>query len=337
MEKILMHKNVPVAEIFFCNNVITGVGKIFCEEHMPIGTHTRSLRVPFLQSWQRMRSIPKERKGVDWDMAMQSHVLSHGAGLTDCYWYKDPDSRTEWKDVSFWENGFSSNQNGLFGAADSFHISPDFTTDGCLEKTWVLIGKTPVLIKKDRRGIPSLCANEVVAAGIADILGLDHVPYFQTSVAGVDACMCPCFIQDDSLEFVNILSYHHDYFSLPLDSIIEKLGMRKFFVEMQAFDLLIGNTDRHEQNFGFFRNPDTLEFVSPAPLFDNGNCLHRAVTDEMKPYSVSRKEALRRLGRPPFQIPEDIVDVVYQVYSAYDLNPKAAVEELLKNRRELLC
>ena len=38
-------------------------------------------------------------------------------------------------------------------------------------------------------------------------------------------------------------------------------------------DFLLTNTDRHLLNLGILRNPDTLEFIKPAPIFDTGNSM----------------------------------------------------------------
>lgn len=38
-------------------------------------------------------------------------------------------------------------------------------------------------------------------------------------------------------------------------------------------DFLFTYTDRHLLNLGVLRDPDTLQFVKPAPLFDTGNSM----------------------------------------------------------------
>jgi hypothetical protein len=48
-----------------------------------------------------------------------------------------------------------------------------------------------------------------------------------------------------------------------------RIGLDK----MLAADYLIANYDRHYNNFGAVRNADTLEWLGPAPLFDNGSSL----------------------------------------------------------------
>ena len=50
-------------------------------------------------------------------------------------------------------------------------------------------------------------------------------------------------------------------------------NVKKKVDEMMALDFLIGNVDRHKGNFGIIRNSDTLQWLTTAPLFDNGNCL----------------------------------------------------------------
>ena len=42
---------------------------------------------------------------------------------------------------------------------------------------------------------------------------------------------------------------------------------------MLCLDYLIENSDRHYGNFGFIRDVNSLKFLGPAPLFDNGTSL----------------------------------------------------------------
>ena len=46
------------------------------------------------------------------------------------------------------------------------------------------------------------------------------------------------------------------------------------FLDYQAMlDFVISNTDRHLSNFGILRDPNSLAFISMAPIFDNGNSM----------------------------------------------------------------
>ena len=56
----------------------------------------------------------------------------------------------------------------------------------------------------------------------------------------------------------------------------EKLGVPGIahaLNQMLVLDYLIANEDRHFNNFGLLRNPDTLEWLGPAPIYDSGSCL----------------------------------------------------------------
>ena len=46
-----------------------------------------------------------------------------------------------------------------------------------------------------------------------------------------------------------------------------------FLDRMLTVDFIIANEDRHFNNFGLVRNPETLEFVSFAPIYDSGTSL----------------------------------------------------------------
>jgi hypothetical protein len=59
-----------------------------------------------------------------------------------------------------------------------------------------------------------------------------------------------------------------------LESRLEQKVARRYLVEMILFDILVGNTDRHQQNWGLVKGPSGFR---PAPLFDNGagfGCCH---------------------------------------------------------------
>ena len=71
----------------------------------------------------------------------------------------------------------------------------------------------------------------------------------------------------------------------PLKKICLHLGMpeQEFhnFIDYQIMtDYLISNTDRHMNNIAIMRNPDTLELLGFAPIYDSGNSMFYNVTYE---------------------------------------------------------
>lgn len=73
---------------------------------------------------------------------------------------------------------------------------------------------------------------------------------------------------------------------------IDKETFKKFFWDMFIVDALIGNTDRHNGNFGFIKNIKTEE-LEIAPVYDCGSCLFSTFTDE-KMQEVLENEGLFR-------------------------------------------
>lgn len=64
-------------------------------------------------------------------------------------------------------------------------------------------------------------------------------------------------------------------------------------------DYLITNTDRHMNNISIIRNPDTLEILGFAPIYDSGNSMFYNITydrlklvklDDIKTYSFVERE-----------------------------------------------
>ncbi len=349
-----MHKDIKVAELEVYNARISGCIRVYNADHMPVGTHTKrhQLLGPLLQSWQSMRMIPQGRDRLselirNIGMTVQeAYMRSNGLSLTDCYWFTDNNGVLKWEDVSFLRNGFVSDVGGILGKkTDSNKVSPDFSTDGMLQKTWVFLNGIPSLVKIPKAGQKYTCINEVIASRIADIIGVEHVPYYFFKLASEKAaCICPSFIEEDRQEFVCALAYRHEFLgtSTALYDALARMGLEDFLQKMTAFDLLIGNTDRHERNFGYLRDPDTLEFIGPAPLFDSGFCLHRKYTglSYMKPFGNDRKSALRYLRGIPFAMPseKELASIIENVYMEAGFHERidGAVEEILENRKELL-
>ncbi|MCL1874347.1 MAG: hypothetical protein FWF85_09575 [Clostridiales bacterium] len=71
---------------------------------------------------------------------------------------------------------------------------------------------------------------------------------------------------------------------------------------MLTADYLIANNDRHFNNFGAIRNAETLEWIKPAPLYDNGSSLwynqsaanlQSIKTTKSQPFFATHEEQIR--------------------------------------------
>lgn len=105
-------------------------------------------------------------------------------------------------------------------------------------------------------------------------------------------CACEDFTNSEEklYEFENlVLSTNPDKkIDTELNDIIDVINENKitdskktinFFWEMFVVDAIIGNTDRHNGNWGFIMNNKTKK-ISFAPIYDCGSCLNPLLEDE---------------------------------------------------------
>lgn len=169
---------------------------------------------------------------------------------------------------------------------------------------------------------------------IADLLGIPHVEYSLVWEGKGPCSMCGNMV-DIHTELVPAArassaigqgndERFYDHYVKVCDSmgidIIPSLDM------MMVLDYLIVNTDRHRNNFGIIRNPDTLEWIGAAPLFDNGTSLmHNILTEDISPNMIG--------GCKPFgRTFEEQIDMV----SSFDWVDTDALETIPAVVREVL-
>ena len=294
----LMHKNILVAELQL--DMITGgiasVGKVYAEEHVPIGVSVRKhmLERGALNRWWHGRAIPASRAGLQ--NALQQLNVSDaqllaekclGLSLSDQYWICPEASELHWEQVNFFENPFSEDVgNILLGAETECEqislMSPDNTSDGWLQKKWVIRDGKRCLIKGGSGAIRQEPYNEVLASSIMNRLEIPHVTYSLTQEGGYPYSICEDFITPDT-ELIsawhimqtrkkeNHVSVYQHY-----KNCCSRLGIpdiQRALDQMVVLDYLIVNEDRHMNNFGVIRRADTLEYLGAAPIFDSGTSL----------------------------------------------------------------
>ena len=174
-----------------------------------------------------------------------------------------------------------------------------------MSKYWDVSGETPVLVKKayehyGQQSVNELFATEVHSRQGAGIL---FVPYSarESEDNAVLSC-CEAFTSEDA-EFIpayEILrsrklkagrSDCDQFIDICEEHGVDRGVMQGFIDYMILTDFAISNTDRHLQNFGMLRDPDTMELIGPAPLFDSGNSMfYRSA----RGFPLSRAELLEQ-------------------------------------------
>lgn len=294
----LMHKRLAVAELELdeATGFIQRIDSVLRPEHLPVGTCSfyGTVDRTALNEWWTDRSIPASRSGVrealeTLDVASTRLLLfrSYGLSLSDHYWICPHGSGLTWDQVNFFDHPFSADIGDvLFGQPkkeNGFDFSsPDNTSDGFLKKRWKIINGSRCLVKGGSAPFQQQPFNEMIASGIMERLGISHVPYTVIWSDGNPYSVCEDFVSPNT-ELVsawrimrtmrkdNSTSVYQHFVNccqaLGVGGIVPALD------RMMVLDYLIANEDRHLNNFGLLRNPETLEWLGMAPIFDSGSSL----------------------------------------------------------------
>lgn len=295
---ILMHKNIPVADLQLDTDtgLIRSVGQVYHAAHLPVGVPVSKGTVNrrALNTWWTNRAIPDSRDHIQdalraLNLPTTQHLLEQclGLSLSDPYWICPAAGGVGWEAVNFFENPFSDDVGDLLLGRSSPSggvslMSPDNTTDGWLKKKWAILDGRRCLLKGGSGATQQEPYNEVLASILMDRLGIAHVPYTLLVQGGYPYSVCKDFITPDTelipawylmqtRKKANHVSVYQHY--LDCCDALGVSGVREAVERMITVDYLLANEDRHQNNFGVIRNAETLEYLGPAPLYDNGSSL----------------------------------------------------------------
>lgn len=290
-----MHRDVPVATVDTeGDGNIVGLVSVHDPEHMPVGTVTGgAVRPDRFVDWWRNRAIPSSRSGVDGVLrSLNLHstaylvIESKGLSLSDQYWLRPPGSDDQWGDVNFFDNPFSDDLGDmLFGMGidgDRLDLcSPDSTTDGFLMKCWRVVDGVRTLLKAGADPLFQEPINEVMASVISTAVGIDHVGYGLTERNGLLCSACSDFISGDT-ELVPAYGVVRSEIHEPGVHLYDHyvgccahhgVDVSPMLDRMLVLDYLMANGDRHLNNLGVIRDPQSLEWLGSAPIYDSGSSL----------------------------------------------------------------
>lgn len=385
MTYFLCHKNIPVLIFETEDDEISKVCEILNEEHLPIGVFRNnergiSQRQQF-REWWRGRSIPASRQNLRDALELLGNITterlvtkSYGLSLSDHYWAKPVQSGLQWENINFFENDFSEDVGkALFGTLEVQDLSsisllsPDNTSDGWLKKKWIIDNGERILLKGGSGLIQQEPFNEVLASEICKRLEIPYVEYSIVENEGHYFSACKDFISPQT-ELVsawhirnikpktnNESEYTH------LINCCKELGMNniaeieKQICNMIVLDSIVVNEDRHFNNFGFIRNPATLEWLGLAPVFDTGTSLflnepYRNLQTgvatisyklKSKPFAKNHIEQVKKLpcskycNNLPFENLNNIDEIFYNIFSGnvdFPQNRKSYLCNILKSR-----
>jgi len=367
-----MNKNRPLVEVQLSDaGFITEAFTVFDNEAFPVGINPADEKtlVARINEWWYSRIIPASRDGLKFILHLydveSASVLSKrslGLSLSDQYWINPIGSDLTWDDINFFTNDFSTELGESFFSRGSSKpainpFTPDASSNGWLKKKWVKIDGQTYLAKAGSAPLLQQPYNEVAVSQIAEALAIEHVAYKIIMEANRPLCLCKNFIDVDTelvpAHFVrsvlpkgkNESDYQH---FLRCAEHLQIPDVKDFLNNMMALDFLVENTDRHYGNFGFIRDVNTLKFLGPAPLFDNGTSLwcealnlEIGTYQKAMPFKQNHKEQIKLLAAPSFVAPnieqaEAIVRDVLGQSPFLDADRVERIGEAVGNRARVL-
>jgi hypothetical protein len=180
----------------------------------------------------------------------------------------------------------------------------------------VLVGGKRYLFKRSKRSYPDQFWGEVIAYRVGCLMGLHVPPAFAAfnSRTGHSGALIEWFYRDGAElfalggDFMQMLrpDFDRDRGTQHNLQDVERLmralvhtgalgqNWRQWWAEALLFDALIGNSDRHQDNWGLIfesigRQPPHMPSCRLAPLFDNGTSLgHERYPDRVAGWTAAR-------------------------------------------------
>lgn len=298
----LMNKNTPVVDFEYDTeyNIITNIYYTYPEneKYAPlsaINIETGINRIN-LMNWFKNRIIPETRDGINEYIekynynynAFMTDIISkrHGFNLSDQYWFKLQNEQLTWEEGNFFINDFDETTGKKIINKNTYSSSiPSSSTNGNLYKKWIIENKKRYLLKGSS-GIKQEPYNELIATNLYKRLlkENEYVNYELYKDLNTNKILskCECFITPETelvpaWDIIKSLKQKNEEtnyeFFLRCSQKLNIPNVKDYMNKLLTCDYILGNSDRHYNNFGAIRNVETLEYISMSPIFDTGNSL----------------------------------------------------------------
>mgnify|MGYP000852677034 CR=1 FL=1 len=283
----IMHMEKCVAKVS-----AVGECKIYFEDFMPYGLilkesndfDARINNVIGFHSWCASRLIPRDRtyakeilnsigasQNVTDRERAQIALSYHCLSLLDVFWVKGEKENIRFEDINLYTHSLS---NALVDIAlrgyqmtvtNAHLLANDLSTGGCYPKAWVR-REDGFYLYKD--GGQNAVAREVLASKICRCFDCHQVLYeqgmFENEPVSISKIMTSQRYSLVTYAAYDVYCTNHDWNTL--DKILE-LDAHGYYM-MNILDYLVGNTDRHWENWGLLVDNETNQPIRLHDLMD---------------------------------------------------------------------
>ena len=325
----IMHKDRRVARIYE-NGRVTVNFVSFMPYNLYLDTEddmdTRVQNLTNFYAWCSSRVLTLDRKHAkeimnnigavqsptDRDRAMIA-ISYRALSLMDVFWVRTKDDKKTFDEICLYNHSLSDafvdvSLRGKNLTLENAELIPeqdpaaDVGTPGVAPKAWIRREDGFYLLKSgEKRDVDA----ELLASAIIDCFSVRHVSYEKFEFNGAFVSKCRIITSAERsivpMEFVEIYCVNHDKDRM---AFVLKRDAYSYYM-MNIIDYLIGNTDRHWGNWGFWVDNKSNKLLELHPLMDynkaflsyeklSGARCH--ATDGKLSQQEAAEEAVRKIG-----------------------------------------
>lgn len=232
----------------------------------------------------------------------------HCVSLTDVYWVRKKGEDISFVNINLYDNTLNEavvelSLKGRQMTVTNQELAPDLSTKGCFPKAWIRQDGCFSLLKD---GGEDAVRRELLASKICQCFDIPQVKYseryYDNQLVSESRIVTSKEWSMVSKMAFEVYACNHDMDVLEECKRIDPIT----FYGMNILDYLVGNTDRHPENWGVLVNNFTNEYVSLYPLMDFNQCflayddMEGGICQTLYPRRVSQRvaaiEAVKNIG-----------------------------------------
>lgn len=218
---------------------------------------------------QIMNSLGVPQAVTDLDRA-QISLSYHCVSLNDVYWVRREGETVSFAELNLYDNPLNEAiiplpLKGKHLTVTNQELAPDLSTKGCFPKAWIRKGNEFRLLKD---GGEDVVRRELLASKICQCFDIPQVAYEEYFYDG-EMVTQSIIVTSKQYSMVSKMAYDVYAINNDRDTIEECIHLDPIaYYGMNILDYLVGNTDRHPENWGFLIDNATNQPVSLYPLMD---------------------------------------------------------------------
>lgn len=216
-----------------------------------------------------MNSLGVSQATTDKDRA-QISLSYHCVSLNDVHWVRIAGESDTFAELNLYDNPLNKAiiplpLKGKHLTVTNKELAPDLSTKGCFPKAWIRFGTEFHLLKD---GGEEVVRRELLASRICRCFDIPQVIYEEYFYEG-EAVTQSVIVTSKRYSMISKMAYDVYAVNNDLDTIEECVRLDPvLYYGMNILDYLVGNTDRHAENWGFLIDNATNQPISLYPLMD---------------------------------------------------------------------